>query len=186
MCLSEYECAYRNMYRVKYLVHTDLDEFIVPKKSLGWAGMMRGIENFKVGSYLFRHSYFFHSCNNTALDTGPKESEYVCNGSHRVELPTFLTSYVRLGKVHPAKQKSKYILRPLHTSVIGIHEIFKYVGDHIKTYVVPSDYALMHHYRTFRGGLHPVSSAVVEDVKRHRAFVYKEKIVAALRRRLCR
>lgn len=51
------ECVYRNMYRVKYLVFTDLDEFIVPRKSFGWPGMMK-IENLKYDTYLFRHSYF--------------------------------------------------------------------------------------------------------------------------------
>jgi hypothetical protein len=57
---------------------------------------------------------------------------------------------------------------------------------------VPPKYALLHHYRKFRGGLHPVDSSVVEDVKRHRrlpderALIYKDEIVAALRRRLCR
>ncbi len=66
------------------LVYTDLDEFILPKKSLGWAGMMTGIENFNYGSYLFRHSYFFQNYDNTDLDISPREPEYICNGSHRV------------------------------------------------------------------------------------------------------
>jgi hypothetical protein len=80
----------------------------------------------------------------------------------------------------------------LYKSTIGVHEIFEHVGDHIKTYVVPPDYALLHHYRMFSGGPNPVAASTVEDVIRNqripdeRAFVYKEKIVAALRRRLCR
>ena len=190
--LSINECAYRNMYRAKYLVYVDLDEFIVPKKSLRWSGMMNKIYNYEYATYLFRHSFFFENYNNTVLDTSPKETEFTCNGSYRVELPKFLTSVIRLQKVNPPKQKSKYILRPLYTSVIGVHEVFSHVEDHIRTYDVPPKYALLHHYRKFRGGLHPVDSSVVEDVKRHRRFpderalIYKDEIVAALRRRLCR
>ena len=190
--LSINECAYRNMYRVKYLMYVDLDEFIVPRKSLSWSGMMKEIDNYKYGTYLFRHSFFFENYNNTVLDTSAKETELACNGSYRVELPKFLSSVIRLQKVNPPKEKSKYIVRPLYTSVIGVHEIFSHVGDHIKTYVVPAEFALLHHYRTFTGGPHPVSASVVEDVKRHqrlpdeRAFVYKDRIIAALRRRLCR
>jgi hypothetical protein len=159
--------------------------------------MMKKIENFKYDTYLFRHSYFFETYNNTSLDSlhvsvSASQTEFTCNGSYRVELPKFLTSVIRLRKVNPPKQKSKYILRPLYKSTIGVHEIFEHVGDHIKTYVVPPDYALLHHYRMLRGGPNPIAARTVEHVKRQqripdeRAFVYKEKIVAALRRRLCR
>jgi hypothetical protein len=180
------------MYRAKYLVYVDLDEFIVPKKSLRWSSMMDKIYNYEYATYLFRHSFFFENYNNTLLNTSPKETEFTCNGSYSVELPKFFTSVIRLQKVNPPKQKSKYILRPLYTSVIGVHEVFSHVEDHIRTYDVPPKYALLHHYRKFRGGLHPVDSSVVEDVKRHRrlpderALIYKDEIVAALRRRLCR
>ena len=53
--LSINECSYRNMYRVKYLVYTDLDEFIVPRKSIGWKDMMNQIDNEKYGTFVFRN-----------------------------------------------------------------------------------------------------------------------------------
>jgi hypothetical protein len=180
---------------VKYLVYTDLDEFIVPRKSLGWADMMKKIENFKYGTYLFRHSFFFENVYDTVLDSlhvGASQTEFTCNASYRVELPKFLTSVIRSRKVQPPKKRSKYILRPLYKSIIGVHEIFEHVGNQIETYVVPPDYALLHHYRMLRGGPNPIATRTVEHVKRQqripdeRAFVYKEKIIAALRRRLCR
>lgn len=189
--LSINECAYRNLHRVKYLVYTDLDEFIVPKKSLRWENMMEKIENFKYGAYLFRHAYFVKN-NNTIVKTIEHETEFTCNESYHVKFPKFLTHVTRSQKIYPPKEKSKYILKPLFTSMVGVHEIFKYAEDHIKTYFVRPDRALLHHFRQFRGGLHPVSSSVLEDLRHHqytsdeRALVYEEKIVTVLRRRLCR
>ena len=189
--LSINECVYRNMYRVKYLVFTDLDEFIVPRKSLGWPGMMKKIENLKYGAFIFRHSYFLGNNRSKELDTKENVKTFTCNGS-RVEFPRFLTHTTRSRKVYPQKEKSKYIIKPLHSCIIGIHEIFKHVEENIVTFVVPPGYGLLHHYRVFQGGLHSVSRAVLEDVKHQKripdnhALVYQEKIIARLRKRLCR
>ncbi|XP_028400777.1 uncharacterized protein LOC114523915, partial [Dendronephthya gigantea] len=190
--LSINECMYRNLYRVKYLVYADLDEFIVPRKSLGWGTLMKELENPQFGTFVFRHAFFFASYNETAFDANAIDVHVLCDGSRFVELPQFLTHVVRSQKVYPSRQKSKFITKPLYSSVVGVHEIFKHVEEHITSHVVPTDCALLHHYRKFRGGLHPVSKSVIQDVKRHqrvqdeRALVYKDKIVAALRRRLCR
>ena len=189
--LSINECVYRNMHRVKYLVYTDLDEFIVPKTSLRWEEMMKKIENFQYGSYLFRHAYFLGKNNSTAFKTIERETYFTCNGSHHVKFPKFLTHLTRSKKIYPPKEKSKYILRPLFASIAGVHEIFKHSEDHIQTYFVSADDALLHHVRQFKGGLHPASSSVLEDLKHHeyttdeRALVYERNIVTALRRRLC-
>lgn len=190
--LSINECAYRNLYRVKYLVYADLDEFIVPRKSLGWGTMMKKIENMQYGTFVFRHAFFFANNNETVFDANVNDAYFHCNGSHRMEFPKFLTHVVRSRKVYPSRLKSKFITKPLYSSVVGVHEMFKHNEDHVTSFVVPTNYALLHHYRTFMGGLHPISKSVIRDVKRHqrvqdeRALVYKHKIVAALRKRLCR
>lgn len=179
--LSINECAYRNMHRAKYLVYTDLDEFIVPKKSLGWAAMMTKIENFEFGTYLFKHVYFFASSSNTEKDKSANQMEFTCNGSYRVELPSFLTRKIRSRTIYPPRVKSKYITMPLYTSSIGVHEMFEHV-DNIKTYVVPSDFALLHHYRSTVGD-EKLHEGIPDG---HASAAYKEKIVAAMQKRLCR
>ena len=171
--LSINECVYRNMYRVKYLVFTDLDEFIVPRKSLGWPGMMKKIENLKYGTYLFRHSYFFKA--------NVSENEFNCNGVYRVKFPEFLTRTVRSRKIFPPEVKSKYILKPLFSSSIGVHEVFQHMNDR-ETFVVSPDYAMVNHYRLSI----PDSEQKNQPVSDKSALVYKIKIIGALKRRLCR
>ncbi|XP_028400972.1 uncharacterized protein LOC114524057 isoform X2 [Dendronephthya gigantea] len=95
--LSINECAYRNLYRVKYLVYTDLDEFIVPKISLGWKDMMKTIESVRDGTYLFRHAYFFENLNATST----VKTSFPCSGSRNVKLPSFLSRVTRSREIHP-------------------------------------------------------------------------------------
>ena len=175
--LSINECAYRNLYRVKYLVYTDLDEFIVPKKSLGWEEMMKDIESVRDGTYLFRHAYFFENFNKTSANW----TSFACSGSQNVKLPSFLTRVTRSREIHPPEIKSKYIIKPTYALAVGVHEVFKHVEYHVRTYVVPPEYALLHHCRTFKGGRPPRYQRVPDA----RALVFKTKIVAGLKRQLC-
>ena len=69
------DCMYRNMYRYRYVVCTDLDELIVPANPhRNYSGMLRAAAaaatraNAIIHSYLFRNIYFF-------LDFGPTETE---------------------------------------------------------------------------------------------------------------
>lgn len=41
---AQTECAYRLMYRVKYLVHVDIDELIVPMRADNWTAMIDSID----------------------------------------------------------------------------------------------------------------------------------------------
>lgn len=183
--LSINECVYRNMHRVKYLVYTDLDEFIVPKISLRWGDMMERIESSQYGTYIFRNAFFVNDDIISALKTIERETYLTCNETHHVKFPRFLTHITRSNKIYDQHRRSKYIVKPLCVSIVGVHRIFKHSEDHIKTYVVSPRDALLHHVR------HPVLSSVLKELQRHeytpdeRALVYKEKLVAALRRRLC-
>ena len=55
-CLSVMDCLYRNMYRVEYLVFTDLDEIIVPQQHRNWREMMRALHQENIATYQFLHS----------------------------------------------------------------------------------------------------------------------------------
>ena len=69
------DCMYRNMYRYRYVVCTDLDELIVPgAPHRNYSGMLHAandaatLSNAVVHSYLFRNTYFF-------LDFGATDEE---------------------------------------------------------------------------------------------------------------
>ena len=50
------DCLYRNMYRVEYLVFTDLDEIIVPQQHSNWREMMKALHQENIATYQFLHS----------------------------------------------------------------------------------------------------------------------------------
>ena len=182
--LSINECAYRNMFRVKYLVYTDLDEYIIPKRSLGWAGLMKEIDHFKYGAFVVRHVYFTKNSNTTVINTRSMKTEFSCNESDHVQLPRYLTWNFRSMDALPPYRRSKYIIKPFYTSVVGVHRIFKYVEPHIRDYIVSPDQALLHHYRKViqRGERKRIRQFIPDE----RALVYKEKVATALRTRLCK
>lgn len=146
--------------------------------------MMENIESVIYGTYMFRHAFFIE--NNYSTDGN--EIYFACNRSYSVKLPKFLTRVTRSRKIYPPEVRSKYITKPLYTSVVGVHEMFEHVGYHIKTYVIPPDYALLHHCRDVTRG----STSVFQDeshygsIRDARAVVFKKRIVAELRKRLCR
>ena len=191
--LSINDCAYRNMYRVKYLVYTDLDEFVVPKKSIGWLDMMKEIDSFKYGTYLFRNAFFFQSTNKNGLEKRAASVQSTPNVWCGGKLPKFLTFVVRSWNVYSPRLRSKYLIKPVHPSIVGVHHVFqqlKYERGLIlqtKTYAVPEDVALLHHYRTFLQGELPAGeySSNHYNIPDDSALVYKENIVVELEKRVC-
>jgi len=59
------ECLYRLMYRTRYLVIQDIDEFVVPMNTDSWQSMLNGIvenghfDSDRIASYSFRNRFFF-------------------------------------------------------------------------------------------------------------------------------
>jgi hypothetical protein len=174
------------MHRVKYLVYTDLDEFIVPRKSIGWSDMMKQMENEKYGSYMFRNAFFFERNINTTKDTGKHENSLAVNGTCNVEMPKFLTHLFRSPKVWDAGRRSKYIIKPLCTQLASIlvHQV-RHSGNYAR-YVVPPEYALLNHYRKLRRNV-VIFGGNVKDLRilDEHTFAYQEKIVTTLNKRLC-
>ena len=67
------DCLYRNMYRYRWLVCTDLDELIVPRKHLNYRRLLRAVDRRQrrhrsAKSYMFSNVYFF-------TDLGPVHRE---------------------------------------------------------------------------------------------------------------
>jgi len=63
------DCLYRNLYRYKYIVCTDIDEMIVPATARTYSAMLKQASSRNtIHSFLFRNAYFF-------LDFGGVASE---------------------------------------------------------------------------------------------------------------
>ena len=188
--LSINECAYRNMFRVKYLVYIDLDEFIVPRKSLSWRSMMDDLEKSDYATYVFQHVFFRNKKdgkdvkNLTAID-------FSCNRSRGyMDWPRFLSHTYRSQKVYPSRVRSKYIIKPSLTDRVGVHEVFKHFNETLHAYIVPAETALLHHYRSFERN--DISVSLQDELHDanllldERTLVFKSKIVNELKKRICK
>lgn len=153
------DCLYRNMKKVQYLVMMDLDELIIPYQSPTLTGLLadlskrslvqagRKVAPQQVSSYSFQNGFFYLQW----PDRVPSSS---------LPLPA-LTKTRRRHKLHPPKQRSKYICLPTEVKEAGNHFVWEFWRG--KTLNVPSSYGLLHHYRKCEfGGDDCVSSEYVE------------------------
>lgn len=77
-------------------------------------------------------------------------------------------------KLHPHKQRSKYICRPEFVVEAGNHFIWEFLPGH-GTINVPADSAILHHYRICEfGGNDCVKTANTKD---RTAFRYRDRLV---------
>ena len=52
------DCTYRNIYKVRHLLYTDLDEIIVPQNHHKWSQMITAIDRKSIGGFHVRHMAF--------------------------------------------------------------------------------------------------------------------------------
>ena len=100
-------------------------------------------------------------------------------------MPDFLTHVFRSWKVWEKGRRSKYIVKPYCPSIFLVHQVIH--KQNFAKYIVPPEHSLLNHYRKFRTGKLPVqerekgSKRILDEG----TFVYQQKIVAALNKRLC-
>ena len=91
-CLSVIDCLYRNMYRVEYLVFTDLDEIIVPQQHRNWKEMMRALHQENIATYQFLHSAILPDVDHLNKDM----FNWTCHGAQmKQKMPLYLTRTLR-------------------------------------------------------------------------------------------
>ena len=141
------DCVYRNMYRVKYLALTDIDEVIVPQsESLkNIPDMLSSIDTSVVGAFQFKHVAFM-------VDPGSEQpsTEYTCPAGHQILRPRFLTHTYRT-KPFPVPEtvglgRWKVIVKPLRVDKIGIHSVYGCMSGQ-RQISVPEGIGLLYHYR---------------------------------------
>jgi len=157
------DCLYRNMKSVQYLIMMDLDELIIPYQAATLTQMLadlrrrsivqsgKNVAPNQVSSYSFQNAFFY-------LQWPDSTSSYA---SMKPSL-TALTKTRRRHKLHPPKQRSKYICLPSEVKEAGNHFVWEFYRG--KTLNVPASYGLLHHYRVCEfGGDDCVSTEYVED-----------------------
>ncbi|XP_049948104.1 uncharacterized protein LOC126456393 [Schistocerca serialis cubense] len=185
------DCLYRSMYRYSHAALIDLDEFIIPRHNDTIPQLLRSIKEEKVnmdysaglkkrlvmgrvrwlgtrlntratGSYSFQNAFFYLQW--------PDDAEAAAGSS----LLT-LRKTRRRAKLHPHKQRSKYVCRPELVVEAGNHFVWELAPGH-GTLNVPADAAILHHYRVCEfGGDDCVKTPSVVDRMVHR---YRERLEA--------
>lgn len=143
------DCLYRNINSVKYLMLIDFDEVIVPHQNNSLLDMIRDINSrpiYQTGklvspsmtaAYSFQNAFFYLQWpdQNTEAYTPPLRT---------------LVKTRRKQKLHPPKQRSKYICLPYLVKEAGNHFVWEFLKG--KTVNVPTFIGFLHHYRVCEFG----------------------------------
>ncbi|XP_026673154.1 uncharacterized protein LOC108629486 isoform X2 [Ceratina calcarata] len=163
------DCLYRSMYKFEYVALVDLDEFIVPRHNdtiidlIRWMGSR--INTKSTGAYSFQNAFFYLQW---------ADDPFVVTSRTPVEAGLItLRKTRRRTKLHPHKQRSKYVCKPLDVVEAGNHFVWEFIPGH-GVLNVPSDAAILHHYRVCEfGGDDCVKTQSVVD---RTAYKYKERL----------
>ena len=132
--LALQHCLYTNMWKYKYIIFNDIDEFLIPRKVDTWGSLMMLLDNNSTGVNGSISNPFSSYCFKTPYFT-PDVSE---------SLRT-MTSLLRTSDMHQAH--SKCIVHPEKVFEMGIYKIHKPIYPHMTSMDVGVDTALLHHYR---------------------------------------
>ncbi|KAG8226200.1 hypothetical protein J437_LFUL012459 [Ladona fulva] len=181
------DCLYRSMHRFRFLALIDLDEFIGSLTARAPAA----------GAFSFQNAFFYLQWADDEEMTQAQSSHTTrapgsVTASRSIEdevLPGLLTQKKtrRRARAHPHKQRSKYICRPERVVEAGNHFVWEFTsggggmgigsgGGSVGAVHVPSEAALLHHYRVceFGGDDCIRTAASVVDRTAHR---FREPLV---------
>ncbi|XP_037711068.1 uncharacterized protein LOC119548057 [Drosophila subpulchrella] len=148
------DCLYRTMYRYKYLALVDLDEFIVPRYSDTLNELIRSLNqrfrNRNTGAYSFQNAFYYLQFADDSLASSGIEGGNDQLASVRASLVTQRKTRRRY-KLHPQKQRSKYICKPEAVVEAGNHFVWEFAPGKGSLNVPPKE-AILQHYRVCEFG----------------------------------
>ncbi|XP_023308046.2 uncharacterized protein LOC111689814 [Lucilia cuprina] len=148
------DCLYRTMYRYKYLALVDLDEFIVPRLNDTLQELLSSLNsrfrNRNLGAYSFQNAFFYLQFADDPLITHLVDGENLDMAKLKAALVTQRKTRRRF-KLHPQKQRSKYICKPEDVIEAGNHFVWEYAPGKGSLNVPPTD-AILQHYRVCEFG----------------------------------
>ncbi|XP_046551348.1 glycosyltransferase family 92 protein F13G3.3-like [Haliotis rubra] len=164
------DCLYRHLHSSKYIVFTDLDEFVIPKVGRTWSSLVQKRLSVKpkTGAFIIKCIFF------------RKEwPEYSKNFSGRTDAVKYksilLLNVLREFSDLEYFTRSKLIILPTRVETVGVHQIWKYRPGYTHDKVPKTD-ALLHHYRDFETPKD--GKKRIRDIYVHR---FKDKLLAQLR-----
>ncbi|KAG7189458.1 hypothetical protein KM043_017154 [Ampulex compressa] len=169
------DCLYRSMYKYEYVALVDLDEFIIPRHNdtiielIRWMGSR--INTKSTGAYSFQNAFFYLQW---------ADDPFVVTSRTPTEAGLItLRKTRRRTKLHPHKQRSKYVCKPQDVVEAGNHFVWEFIPGH-GTLNVPSDSAILHHYRVCEfGGNDCIKTQSVVD---RTAYKYKDRLAESVDR----
>ncbi|XP_012217351.1 uncharacterized protein [Linepithema humile] len=165
------DCLYRSMYKYEYVALVDLDEYIIPRHNdtiidlLRWMGNRINVKS--TGAFSFQNAFFYLQW---------ADDPFIVSSRTPIEANLItLKKTRRRTKLHPHKQRSKYICKPQDVVEAGNHFVWEFIPGH-GTLNVPSDAAILHHYRVCEfGGDDCIKTQSIIDKT---AYKYRERLVA--------
>ena len=124
--LAMHHCLMTNMWTYKYLLFSDVDEFLVPRGDLShWSDMMYKLDDDKYSGYCFYSSFF------------PPEPG---------DLFLTMASLLRAQVIN--SQHMKCMVRPERVMEMGHQDVIKWALEGVSTMEVNESLALIHHYKS--------------------------------------
>lgn len=171
------DCLYRNLFRSRFIVFTDLDEILVPRggNMTTWADLLdTAVRKFKKadhnvdkfpGSFLVRNTFFRSDWRKNDSRMDDKKTV------HDLQLKTLITTE-REDKIHDWYMRSKYIAWTKTVKMVGVHSVSEFMDNSRVTSVnVDSDDGLLHHYRPTMWEDDPIDPPKrVHDAYMHRFY----------------
>ena len=134
--LAIHDCMYRNMYRAKYLVVTDLDELIIPFKHNNYMEMIKSFKaNSDTHSFGFLNRFF-------AINDSPPPMLPDCNG---LTLPKYFHRTNQLKCLYNMNFRPKYIMQPQLVIQVAVHGVCQVIKG--RNYPISSNNAILGHFR---------------------------------------
>ena len=175
LTVSVHDCVYRNMYKVRYLVLCDIDEFIMPVQGLNWNDLLPKIDHSQRVYFVFAHLGFYKN-------KSKAERLLRCHEESNItyKMPMFFALHNRSGSVLVKYQQSKSIIKPRYSILVQVHR-HKLMMRGYKPYFVPPDIGVMKHYR---GIYHPKYSGNNFTIDYSMDF-FKSAVLGELERYYC-
>ena len=122
--LAMHHCLYTNMYKFKYLMFNDMDEFIVPQGTSNWNSIMNALDTPNTGEFSFETAYFI-----------PEISESIIS----------INSLFRTEATDTVKTKG--IIKPQTVAQLGVYNVKEWAIPNTYSSKISKENALVHHYR---------------------------------------
>ena len=139
------DCLYRNMGHYKFVVFSDLDEYLIPRRHRNWHEFFDDIDKKNPGNakaWLFRNIFF--------KTEWPSDLEMSKNATIASLKAMSLLKVQREKTIYSPYQRSKLIIDPFYVDIIGVHNVWEFRSGATMAVLDPQD-GLCHHYRYWDG-----------------------------------